>query len=179
MPKRVIYYIIKHMENKKNEILKTFYPNKFLIFVYFLLCGGLSIIFFDIMKNPPLEMGLLARILHNLPFIKELLVFIVSISAILLLLIYVSIESGHYYVKVTYDGIAYSNFQTLFEEKKILWKDIEDFYIESIPNVGKYVKIKFKNYFMPSNIEKNLSIHGNSRKVIKILKDYLSKYGHK
>ena len=167
------------MENKKNEILKIFRPNKFLIFVYFLLCGGISIIGFDMIKNPPLEMELRARILYDLPFIKELLVFIISISAILFLLIYVSIESGHYYVKVTYDGIAYSNLQTLLEEKKILWEDIEDFYIESIPNVGKFVKIKFKKYFIPSYSEVNLPFPGNPRKVINILKDYLSKYGLK
>ena len=167
------------MENKKNEILKIFRPNKFLIFIYFLLCGGFSIIGFDMIKNPPLEMSSRQRILDNVPFLQELLVFACSIGAILLLLMYVSIESGHYYVKVTYTGIAYSNFLTLLEEKKILWEDIEDFYIESIPNVGKYVRIKFKKYFIPSYSENNLLFPGNPRKVIKILKDYLSKYGLK
>ena len=167
------------MENKKNEILKIFRPNKFLIFIYFLLCGGFSIIVFDNIKNPPLEMSSRQRILDNVPFLQELLVFACSIGAILLLLMYVSIESGHYYVKVTYTGIAYSNFLTLLEEKKILWEDIEDFYIESIPNVGKYVRIKFKEYFIPSYSENNLPFPGNPRKVIKILKDYLSKYGLK
>lgn len=167
------------MENKKNEILKTFHPSNFISLGGFLFFGGAAIFVFDLIKNPPLEMSSPAIIFLKIPFIAELVVFASFLMAFFSLLVFVSCESGYYYEKVTYDGIAYSNFQTLFEEKKILWKDIEDFYIESIPNGGKYVKIKFKNYFMPSNIEKNLTIHGNPRKVIKILKDYLSKYGHK
>ena len=166
------------MDNKKIKILKSFYPNKFLILSGILFFGGSSIILSDIINNPPLQMDGRLKIFLNLPFIPELVVIASFVMAIYSLLLYVSLESGHYYVKVTDDGIIYSNFLTLFEEKKILWKDIKDFYIESVPNSVKRVRIKFKKYFIPSYNQKNLVIHGNPRKVVKILKDYLSKYSN-
>ncbi len=76
------------MDNKKIKILKSFYPNKLLILVGILFFGGGSIMLFDIINNPPLQMDIRLKIFLNLPFIPELIVIASFMMAIYSLLLY-------------------------------------------------------------------------------------------
>ena len=75
------------------------------------------------------------------------------------------------------------------KEEYISWKVIDDFYIYEFPMEGfiplildrlsinndssKYVKIKFKETYLPNYAEKNLLIYGNPTKVLDIMKQNL------
>ena len=81
------------------------------------------------------------------------------------------------------------------KEEYISWKVIDDFYIYEFPMEGfiplildrlsinndssKYVKIKFKETYLPNYAEENLIIYGNPNKVLNILKGYLKEYSKK
>ena len=79
------------------------------------------------------------------------------------------------YVRITNKGILYKGMMSLFNEKNLSWKVIDDFYIYSVPTneSTKYVKIKFKKTYSPNYAEKNLIIYGNPNKVVDIMKKNL------
>ncbi len=169
------------MTSKNELILQSFYPNKLSYLLSSIVCAAFSAVFFHLIKNPGTYSGSYrAELWNNLPIEIQYLIFLFLIFfAFVLLLPLLFPES--IYVRITNRGIIYKSPTTIFQEARISWKVIDNFFIYSFPanESTKFVKIKFKKKYMPNFVEKNLVIFGNPNKVLNIVKDYLMEYSKK
>ena len=169
------------MTSKNELILQSFYPNKLSYLLSSIVCAAFSAVFFHLIKNPGTYSGSYrAEFWNNLPIEIQYLIFLFLIFfAFVLLLPLLFPES--IYVRITNRGIIYKSPATIFQEARISWKVIDNFFIYSFPanESTKFVKIKFKKTYMPNFVEKNLVIFGNPNKVLNIVKDYLMEYSKK
>ena len=167
------------MTSKDQSIIQSFYPNKLAFFAGSSFFAGSTIVIFNIISNPVDYRG--GRIGLFLESPIEIQYLIVLLALLMTLLSLAPLLPNSTYVRITNKGIIYKGVMTLFKEKNLNWKVIDDFYIYSVPTheSTKYVKIKFNKTYLPNYAEENLIIYGNPNKVLNILKGYLTEYSKK
>jgi len=167
------------MTSKDQSIIQSFYPNKLAFFAGSSFFAGSTIVIFNIISNPGDYRG--GRIGLFLESPIEIQYLIVLLALLMTLLSLAPLLPNSTYVRITNKGIIYKGVMTLFKEKNLNWKVIDDFYIYSVPTheSTKYVKIKFNKTYLPNYAEENLIIYGNPNKVLNILKGYLTEYSKK
>tara|TARA_B100001989_G_scaffold235668_1_gene197060 strand:+ start:72 stop:614 length:543 start_codon:yes stop_codon:yes gene_type:complete len=167
------------MTSKDQTIIQSFYPNKLAFFAGSTFFAGCTIVIFHIINNPGDYRG--GRIGLFLESPVEIQYLIVLLSLLMTLLPLATLLPNSTYVRITHKGILYKGFMSLFKEKNLSWKVIDDFYIHSVPTheSTKYVKINFKKTYLPNYAEENLIIYGNPNKVLNIMKGYLKEYSKK
>ena len=141
--------------------------------------AGCTIVIFHMISNPGEYTGGIVGIFLKTPV--EIQYLLVLLSLLMTLLGLIPLVPNSTYVRITKNGIIYKGAVSLFKEKNLSWKVIDDFYIYSVPTnqSTKYVKIKFKKTYLPNYAEKNLIIYGNPRKVLDIMKQNLITYSQK
>ena len=159
------------MASKNQSIIQSFYPNKLVLFAGSMFFAGCTIVFFN-MNPGDYRGGIVGLFLKSHAEFKYLIVFL---SLLMTLLGLIPLLPNSTYVRITNKGILYKGVMSLFKEKNLSWKVIDDFYIYSVPTneSTKYVKIKFKKTYLPNYAEKNLIIYGNPNKVLDIMKKNL------
>ena len=167
------------MTKKDQLVIQSFYPNKLAFFASSSFFAGCTIVIFQIVHNPGDDIGGRVGFLYKLPI--EIQYLIVLLSLLMTLVGLIPLLPNSTYVRITNKGILYKGAISLFKEKNLSWKVIDDFYIYSVPTNEsvKYVKIKFKKTYLPNYAEENLIIYGNPNKVLNIVKDYLIEYSKK
>ena len=167
------------MASKDQSVIQSFYPNKLVFFAGSTFCAGSTIVIFHIMSNPGDYRG--GRVGLFLESPVEIQYLIVLLFLLMTLLSLTTLLPNSTYVRITNKGILYKGVMSLFKEKNLSWKVIDDFYIYSVPTneSTKYVKIKFKKTYLPNYAEKNLIIYGNPKKVLDIMKKNLIAYSKK
>ena len=167
------------MTSKDQSVIQSFYPNKLAFFAGSSFFAGSTIVIFNIISNPGDYRG--GRIGLFLESPIEIQYLIVLLALLMTLLSLAPLLPNSTYVRITNKGIIYKGVMTLFKEKNLNWKVIDDFYIYSVPTheSTKYVKIKFNKTYLPNYAEENLIIYGNPNKVLNILKGYLTEYSKK
>ena len=167
------------MTSKDQSVIQSFYPNKLAVFAGSTFFAGSTIVIFHIISNPGDYRG--GRIGLFLESPIEIQYLIVLLSLLMTLLSLATSLPNSTYVRITNKGILYKGVMSLFKEKNLSWKVIDDFYIYSVPTneSTKYVKIKFKKTYQPNYAEKNLIIYGNPKTVLDIMKKNLITYSKK
>ena len=167
------------MTSKDQSVIQSFYPNKLVFFASSTFAAASTIVIFDIMRNPgDYRGGRVGLFLESPVEIQYLIVFLLLVMTLLSL---ITLLPNSTYVRITNKGILYKGILSLFKEKNLSWKVIDDFYIYSLPTHEsiKFVKIKFKKPYLPNYAEENLIIYGNPNKVLDIMKKNLITYTNK
>ena len=161
------------MTSKDQSVIQSFYPNKLAFFAGSMFFAGCTIVILNIVSNSGDYRGGIVGLFLRTPVQVQYLLVLLSLLMTILGLIPLLPNST--YVRITNKGILYKGVISLFKEKNISWKVIDDFYIYSVPTneSTKYVKIKFKKSYSPNYAEKNLIIYGNPNKVLDIMKKNL------
>ena len=167
------------MTIKNQSVIQSFYPNRLAFFTGSTFFAGCSITIYHIISNPDNHEGGMVGLFLKTPIEIQYLFFLLSLLMTVAGLI--PLVPNSTYVRITKNGIIYKGAVSLFKEKNLSWKVIDDFYIYSVPTnqSTKYVKIKFKKTYLPNYAEKNLIIYGNPRKVLDIMKQNLITYSQK
>ena len=167
------------MTTKNQSVIQSFYPNKFAFFIGSMFFAGCTIVIFHMISNPGDYRGGISGLFLKTPV--EMQYLLVLLSLLMTLLGLIPLLPNSTYVRITNKGIVYKGMMSLFKEKNLSWKVIDDFYIHSVPTheSTKYVKIKFNKTYLPNYAEENLIIYGNPNKVLNILKGYLTEYSKK
>ena len=161
------------MTTKNQSVIQSFYPNKLVFFLGSMFFAGCTTVIFHMINNPGDDRGGIVGLFLKAPV--EIQYLLVLLSLLMTLLGLIPLLPNSTYVKITNEGILYKGVMSLFKEKNLSWKVIDDFYIYSVPTneSTKYVKIKFKKTYLPNYAEKNLIIYGNPNKVLDIMKKNL------
>ena len=167
------------MNRETQSIIQSFYPNKLALFAGSMFFAGCTIVISHMISNPGDYKVSIVGLYLNAQVEIQYLLFLLSLLMTLAGLIQLIPNST--YVRITNKGIIYKGAISLFKEKILSWKDIDDFYIYSVPTIlsTKYVKIQFKKTYQPNYAEKNLIIYGNPSKVLNIMKQNLITYSQK
>ena len=144
------------MTSKNQSVIQSFYPNKLAFFAGSMFFAGCTIVIFHTISNPGDYRGGRIRLLLESPV--EIQYLIVLVSLLMTLLPLATLLPNSTYVRITNRGIIYKGVMSLFKEKNLSWKVIDNFYMYSVPTneSTKYVKIKFKKTYLPNYAEKNL-----------------------
>ena len=167
------------MTTKNQSVIQSFYPNKLAFFIGSMFFAGCTIVIFHMISNPGDYRGGIVGLFLKTP--DQIQYLLVLLSLLMTLLGLIPLLPNSTYIRITNKGIFYKGMMSLFKEKKLSWKVIDDFYIYSVPTnkSTKYVKIKFKKTYLPNYAEKNLIIYGNPNKVLDIMKKNLIKHTKK
>ena len=167
------------MPSKNQSVIQSFYPNKLSFFAGSMFFAGCTIVIFHTISNPGDYTGGMVGLFLKTPV--EIQYLLVLLSLLMTLAGLIPLLPNSTYVRITNKGILYKGILSLFKEKNLSWKVIDDFYIYSLHTheSTKYVKIKFKKTYLPNYAEKNLIIYGNPNKVLDILKKNLITFTNK
>ena len=167
------------MTIKNQSVIQSFYPNKLSFFAGSMFFVGCTIVIFHAISNPGDYRGGIVGLFLKTPV--EIQYLLVLLALLMTLAGLIPLLPNSTYVRITNKGIIYKGVMTLFKEKNLSWKVIDDFYIYSVPTneSTKYVKIKFKKTYHPNYAEKNLIIYGNPKTVLDIMKKNLIAYSKK
>ena len=167
------------MTSKNQSVIQSFYPNKLSFFAGSMFFAGCTIVILHTISNPGDYRGGMVGLFLKTPV--EIQYLLVLLSLLMTIAGLIPLLPNSTYVRITNKGILYKGILSLFIEKNLSWKVIDDFYIYSLPTheSTKYVKIKFKKTYLPNYAEKNLIIYGNPNKVLDILKKNLITFTNK
>ena len=167
------------MTSKNPTVIQSFYPKKLSFFAGSMFFAGCTMVIFHTISNPRDYRGGMVGLFLKTPV--EIQYLLALLSLLMTLAGLIPLLPNSTYVRITNKGIIYKGVMSLFKEKNLSWKVIDDFYIYSVPTneLTKYVKIKFKKTYHPNFAEKNLIIYGNPKKVLDIMKKKLITYSKK